>query len=219
MDGLMITSISPHKYLLVNKHYNVFTKFDYFYFDGILMTTVFNVLGAKKISRMSFDMTSLVPIVFSSAVQHDRSVYLIGTEPFKIGNAIANIKCEFPGLKVAGYRHGYFKSSEEKEQAMSEIVNLKPNIAIIGMGFPSQVLFAIELRERGFDGTIYTCGGFLQQIAESVNYYPFWINKLNLRWIYRICKEPRLIKRVAIYYPRGIIAILLDFLRLRRDAV
>ena len=53
-------------------------------------------------------------------------------------------------------------------------------------------------------GIGFTCGGFLHQTAQRMNYYPDWINKYNLRAFYRLYKEKGLFKRlynVLIQFP------------------
>ena len=59
----------------------------------------------------------------------------------------------------------------------------------------------MKLRAQGFSGLGFTCGGFLDQLAESQHYYPAWIDKADLRWLYRLCKEPRrLLRRYTLDY-------------------
>ena len=51
-----------------------------------------------------------------------------------------------------------------------------------------------------------TCGGFLSQCAVSNDliYYPNLINKLNLRWLYRIFSEAHVLRRFILDYPPNI---------------
>ena len=67
-----------------------------------------------------------------------------------------------------------------------------------------QEQFALDLKSRGYNGIVFTCGGFLHQSANDINYYPEWINKYNLRAFYRIVKEKGLWARlynVLIQFP------------------
>jgi N-acetylglucosaminyldiphosphoundecaprenol N-acetyl-beta-D-mannosaminyltransferase len=47
----------------------------------------------------------------------------------------------------------------------------------------------------------FTCGGFLDQIIKYKGAYPEWIDHYNLRFLYRLIKEPkRLWRRYLIEY-------------------
>jgi N-acetylglucosaminyldiphosphoundecaprenol N-acetyl-beta-D-mannosaminyltransferase len=38
---------------------------------------------------------------------------------------------------------------------------------------------------------IMTGGGYLDHLAEAVDWYPKWIRRLRLNWLYRLWREPR----------------------------
>mgnify|MGYP000060826451 CR=1 FL=1 len=42
----------------------------------------------------------------------------------------------------------------------------------------------------GYQGIGFTCGGFVHQTAMNrMHYYPNWVDKMNLRFVYRMYKE------------------------------
>jgi N-acetylglucosaminyldiphosphoundecaprenol N-acetyl-beta-D-mannosaminyltransferase len=66
--------------------------------------------------------------------------------------------------------------------------------------------FLAKVKENGFEGIGFTCGGFIHQTAKvgSVPYYPNWVNALNIRFLYRIVYEKHTRKRylkAAIIFP------------------
>ncbi|MDE6028555.1 MAG: WecB/TagA/CpsF family glycosyltransferase, partial [Muribaculaceae bacterium] len=113
------------------------------------------------------------------------------------------IRSAYPEMKIAGFRNGYFSSKEERQEEIRHIIELNPDFTIVGMGITLQENFALDLRKAGYKGIVFTCGGFLHQTVENINYYPAWINKYNLRAFYRLYKEKGLFKR--LYY------VLLEF--------
>jgi N-acetylglucosaminyldiphosphoundecaprenol N-acetyl-beta-D-mannosaminyltransferase len=179
--------------------------------DGGLLILVFNLFGLK-FNRKSFDMTSLAPIVFNEAIQNNKTIYFIGTTPSLIVRSIKNIKSQFPKLKILGYRDGYMSESE-RSSVFNLICKLNIDYVICGMGTPLQEVFLLELKEHGWSGVGYTCGGFLHQSANSIEYYPNWINKLNLRSFYRMYDEPKLITRYFVDYPKAILIIIYDLIK------
>jgi N-acetylglucosaminyldiphosphoundecaprenol N-acetyl-beta-D-mannosaminyltransferase len=75
------------------------------------------------------------------------------------------------------------------------------------MGIPLQEEFILALRNAGFQGVSLTCGGFLDQLVRGERYYPEWIERFELRWLYRLASEPhRLARRYLVEYQTFIIA-------------
>ena len=132
-----------------------------------------------------------------------------------IDKAIKNILKDFPELNVVGFRDGYIQDNERKS-LYQNIKTLNPDIVICGMGTPLQEQFLVDLQKTGWDGIGYTCGGFLHQTARNIQYYPKWIDKYNIRWIYRIYDEPKLFKRYFWEYPKFFGYFVYDFYKLKK---
>ena len=205
------TFLNPFSYLIAKENKQQLSQFN-IEIDGGLLVKLLNLFGIKY-KRKSFDMTSLAPIVFNEAIQQNKSVYFIGTKPKVIDLAIKNIQQKFPELNVCGYRDGYLTSDKDSELVFSEINTLNADYVICGMGTPLQEQFLIDLQNSGWDGLGYTCGGFLHQTANNIEYYPKWITRFGLRAFYRMYDEPKLIKRYFIDYPIAMIVIVYDLIK------
>ena len=182
--------------------------------DGSLICWLLELFYKTTIERVSFDDTSLAPIVFKYAEEEKKKIYIIGAKRNIAEIASKYIIERYPNIIISKCRNGYFKDENEKNSALKEAV--KSDIVITGMGTPYQEQFLLELKNLGWQGTGFTCGGYLDQLVEANgnNYYPNFINKFNLRWIYRIYKEPsRLWKRYFIIYPKFLFLFLLDFIK------
>ena len=110
----------------------------------------------------------------------------------------------YHNIKIVGFRNGYFTSEVERNQEIDHILNINPGFVIIGMGSPIQEKFIIDLKNAGYEGIAFTCGGFLHQTSSSIKYYPDWINRFNLRAFYRLFHERGMFKRlynVLIEFP------------------
>lgn len=211
----LVTFLNPYSYLLARKHIDLFNRFDQIYIDGIALVRVLGLFNIVTVQRKSFDMTSMVPEVLEEAIQTSKTLYFIGAKPHQIDHAITNIKKRYPKLQIAGYRDGYFHTQPEQERVFKNIRALNPDIVICGMGTPLQEKFLIDLKTHGWNGIGYTCGGFLHQTAQKMQYYPGWIDRYNLRWIYRIYDEPRLFQRYFWEYPKFLFAFLYDYIQYR----
>jgi N-acetylglucosaminyldiphosphoundecaprenol N-acetyl-beta-D-mannosaminyltransferase len=193
----IVTCLNHYTYYLASQCEVQYDRFDYIAMDGILVQKLYNLLnGNKRTPRISVDMTSLVPKIFDYAIENNKSVYFLGARQYEAEQFIDIIKLYFPKLLISGYRNGYFDSVQERLEFFNEIVQLNPDIIFIGTGTPLQDRMSLELQSLGYTGSIYTCGGFIHQTQTNINYYPSFINKLNLRFLYRIFNEKNIYKRI-----------------------
>ncbi|WP_454754217.1 WecB/TagA/CpsF family glycosyltransferase [Cupriavidus necator] len=210
-DGVY-TFLNPYSYLIARKNREIFERFDGIYIDGQLLAKLLSTILGNRVTRTSFDMTSLAPKLMESAENNGKSVYLIGAKPKQIDIAAKHILENYPNLRICGLRHGYFNSTKERIDEIRAIVQLAPDYVIVGMGTPIQEEFLLELVAGGWRGQAFTCGGFLHQSSERLIYYPAWVNKLHLRAPFRAFKEPRLLRRYMVSYPYFIAVFTMDWL-------
>ncbi len=204
------TFLNPFSYLLARDNKSQLEAFN-IKIDGGILVLILNLFGFKC-KRKSFDMTSLAPVVFNDAINNNKSIYFIGTKPNVIDLAIKNIQNQFVDLNICGYSDGYI-DQDQRLVVFDAINSLKADYVICGMGTPLQEQFLIDLQKSGWAGKGYTCGGFLHQTANGIQYYPSWVNTLGLRAFYRMYDEPTLIGRYFIDYPKAIVIILYDLIK------
>ncbi|WP_373733973.1 WecB/TagA/CpsF family glycosyltransferase [Bacteroides heparinolyticus] len=195
----IVTFLNPYSISFINDHYELYAQFDYICSDGILPVIMNRIWGLKNFSRLSFDFTSLACNVFEEGIKNNLRFYFLGTDEQSINRFVDNIKQKYPTIAIAGWHNGYIQETEE--DILNSIIDTQPDITIVGMGTPYQDKVAIRLRKKGLKGAIYTCGGFFHQTAQKETYFPTIINKLHLRWLYRLIKEPHSRKRFFIHYP------------------
>jgi UDP-Gal:alpha-D-GlcNAc-diphosphoundecaprenol beta-1,4-galactosyltransferase len=195
----MFTFMSYYNYEAATKSNIGYDTFTAIGVDGILLVLIFNkLLKIKRFNRISFDMTSLAPVVFKYAIDNRKSIYFIGSRTNEITNFVSNVKIRYPELAIKGFRGGYFSNGKERADSLLNIINSNADIVIIGMGCPLQDEYSLSLHEHGFKGTSYTCGGFFHQFQMELVYYPDFINKYHLRLLYRIIKEKYVLRRTIV---------------------
>lgn len=212
----LYTFLNPYTYRVHRARPERLGRFHGIFIDGQALVGLLDLLPGVEMSRASFDMTSLARVVLRDAAARSLPTYLLGARPAEIEQAVPHLVQAFPGLEITGYRDGYFRAPEERREALESIVAMEPEVVIVGMGAPLQEEVLLELWELGWRGLGFTCGGFLHQTATAVEYYPELIDRLHLRWAYRLLDEPRLIPRVARHYPAFLFDFLKDLRRLRR---
>lgn len=141
-------------------------------------------------------MTSLAPILFNFAEQNEKKIYFIASQENEIEKAVSTFKEKWPNLNIIKYRNGYFSSEKDITIEINRIKTANPDFLIIGMGVIKQEQFLLKVKEAQLDCIGFTCGGFIHQTAHNkINYYPKWIDSINLRFLYRMYKEKHTRKR------------------------
>lgn len=196
VQGRIYTFLNPVSYLSALEHKPLFEGFDGIFADGSILVAAIRLIYGKRVTRRSFDMTSLAPELLSYAETHNKSVYIVASRQDQVEKTVGIFKERYPKLSVVGYRNGYFVSEKEQELEALHIAEVNPDYLIVGMGALMQEQFLLKVKDAGFDGIGFTCGGFIHQTAKNeIDYYPVWADKLNLRFVYRMYKEKHTRKR------------------------
>lgn len=199
--------VNPFNYLFLRKRSDI-TDVAYYRSDGIYLISVLKTFLPKSINfyRQSFDMTSLAPVVFDHCQRNNLSIFIAGGKPGDADKFKVRVSSHFPNLVWKGDIDGY----QAEEVIIDNALTSEADVVLLGLGNIKQELVAGKLATLR-KGLYFTCGAFISQTANSktVHYYPEWVNKYNLRWLYRFFTESHVIKRVVKYYP----VFLLFFLR------
>ena len=208
--GNIYTYLNPVSYLTALSNKELFGKMDGIFADGGLLVKAIKLLYGKQVTRRSFDMTSMAPDLFAYAAEHNKTIYVVASKQEQVEKAVEIFRERYPKVKFAGYRNGYFSSEEEMDKEAKHICAVNPDFLIVGMGALMQEKFLLKVKSAGYQGIGFTCGGFIHQTSKNeIDYYPAWVNKTNLRFAYRMWKEPHTRKRylmAGLLFPARFIA-------------
>ena len=194
--GKIYTFLNPVSYLTALDNKGLFTNMDGLFADGSLLVKAIKLVYGKNVKRRSFDMTSMAPELFKYASAKGCSIYIVASKQEQVEKAVKIFKERYPKVVFAGFRNGYFVSEAEMDEEAKHIAGLDPYFLIVGMGALMQEKFLIKVKEAGYKGIGFTCGGFIHQTSkDEIDYYPAWVDKTNLRFLYRMWKEPHTRKR------------------------
>ena len=127
--------------------------------------------------------------------QLGRSVYLLGSKPGVAEAAAANLEKEIPGLKIAGFRDGYFREDEEPS-VVAEINESGADFLCVALGSPKQEYFVIKHRDALKVKAAAGLGGSLDIWSGQLNRAPKFYIDHGLEWLYRMIQEPKRLKRL-----------------------
>ena len=208
--GKVYTYLNPVSYLTALENKKLFSQMDGIFADGGLLVKAIKFVYGKQVTRRSFDMTSMAPELFEYAAEHGKTIYIVASKQEQVEKAVEIFRERYPKVEFAGYRNGYFASEEEMNQEAKHIAELNPDFLIVGMGALMQEKFLLKVKHAGYQGIGFTCGGFIHQTSKNeIDYYPAWVDKTNLRFVYRMWKEPHTRKRylmAGLLFPAKFIA-------------
>lgn len=208
--GKAYTYLNPVSYLTALDNKELFSQLDGIFADGGLLVKAIKMVYGKQVTRRSFDMTSMAPELFAYVAKHGKAIYIVASKQEQVEKAIEIFRERYPKVKFAGYRNGYFASESEMDVEAKYIAKLNPDFLIVGMGALMQEKFLLKVKNAGYQGVGFTCGGFIHQTSKNeIDYYPAWVDRTNLRFVYRMWKEPHTRKRyvmAGLLFPARFIA-------------
>ncbi len=189
-NAFLFTFANPATAKLVRRHAGFadnLSAFDLVLPDGIGMCVAMRLLHGVRAQRISFDMTSLAPMILGEAQARGLTVALAGGDPGIAERARDRLRERFPSLRIVGAADGFGDMAAKAAQ----VAAMQPDIIVCGMGAVRQEAFLLQVAAQGWRGWGFTCGGFLDQLQQGAEYYPAWVDRANLRWAYRLAREPR----------------------------
>ena len=122
------------------------------------------------------------------------SVYFLGAQPGVVNEMVSRIRNSYPGLKIAGFHHGYF-SIDDELTVIDDIKVSKPDVLLVAMGTPKQEAWIDDhIGELGVP-VIMGVGGSFDVFAGLKRETPPYL-RCGFEWLYRLAQEPtRLWKR------------------------
>ncbi len=142
--------------------------------------------------------TDLVPALCKAGAAKGLSVYLLGGKPGVAEAAATNLAKAYPGLVIAGTRHGYF-SQAQTQQVLKTIRASRTHLLLVAMGVPLQEIWINQYASQLPGITCMGVGGLFDFVAERVARAPSSIRAMGIEWLWRLAMEPaRLWKRYIL---------------------
>lgn len=167
------------------------------YVDGASLLPAARLLGKKLPEKLT--TTDVWPPACELAARKGYSFFLLGGEPGLADRAKDKALAKYPGLKIVGTHHGYFKGRDRK---VIELINeKKPDILWVGMGEPLQAIWAENNKHRLDASLVVTCGGMFKIVAGELRRLPGKWRRRGFEWVYRMLQEPSTASRYLLGLP------------------
>ncbi|MFA5806136.1 MAG: WecB/TagA/CpsF family glycosyltransferase [Melioribacteraceae bacterium] len=222
-NRIIVTTIHPYSYIKLRKQIQIVKELDFIFVDSSLMIRIIDKILKKNYPSICFNFTHIsvrekerfFAKEFFESLKVTDSLAIIGSEKKICENAAQNIQTNYKNSKIVYISKGIFGKPEEMKIVLEEILVNKPTVIICGMGTILQESFLLALKRKNWEGIGLCVGGFIHQISKRLNYYPILFEKMNIRWLFRILDEPRLLFRYILVYPFSVLVLIYDCLKLK----
>ncbi len=139
--------------------------------------------------------------------------YFLGAKPKVVDAMVKRFNSEFPGLKIAGFYHGYFHDNSI-DTIIKNIEESNADMLFLGIASPKREIFTNNYFHSSSVPVWKGVGGSFDIYANITKRAPFWIQGIGMEWFYRLCQEPgRMFKRYLVTNTLFIVKILCEFCR------
>lgn len=197
-DTKLVSFINPFSIANLENNFKVIDAIDYIGVDAISLVWWMRLWG-YAVNRASFDNSSVFRDLCEVLQERDLQLLFIGGTDKQaeiVEKKFMKIKGFPQTAKVlGGYSEVSITDLYRNEIAEAEVV-------VLSLGSPLQDKIGREIKALFPKGKfLFTSGAFLSQTSEKLDYYPDYINSLNLRFAYRFVKEKHTRKRLIVDYP------------------
>src|SRR5258708_3755550 len=155
--------------------------------DGQSVVWASRLLGSPLPERVAG--IDLFLELLEQAARRAYRVYFLGARPDVLARMLTEVGRRYPGLAVAGARHGYFRPEEEPDIA-AEIRRSDPDLLFVGMSPPRKELFVSQWGQNTRSRVVHGVGGSFDVLAGLTRRAPAWDQEHGLEWLYRAWQEP-----------------------------
>lgn len=170
--------------------------------QGVLLAG--RILGTPFPARVTG--VELAEALCRESAARDVSLYFLGAEPGVVDEAAARMRAAYPGVKIVGTHHGYFRN-EGPAEVLADITRTQPDILLVGLGSPYQEEFIDDYLARCGVPVGIGVGGSFDVLSGRVQRAPEIFIRLRLEWLYRIASDRKRWKR-ALALPRFVLKVL-----------
>ena len=158
--------------------------------DGI------GVIKGMKMMKMPENGTitgvELAKKIIKELDKRSKSLYLFGAKDEVVKKLKEKINEQYPNVNIVGVANGYV---EDRQKVFGDIIEKKPDAVLVALGIPHQELLIYDNLDKFDKGIFVGVGGSFDVLSGIKKRAPKFFIKFHLEWLYRICREPKRMKR------------------------
>ena len=162
------------------------------YCDGVGAVMVMHRYGVRDAVKLPG--CELWLKVIEHYLPQQKSFYFVGATQQVIEAVVDKLRTEYPGIRIAGYRNGFFHNDDEVEALIDDIASQRPDVVFVAMGSPRQELLMEQMSKR-HPAWYQGLGGSFDVYSGRVERAPRWWLDHNLEFAYRLLRQPSRFRR------------------------
>ena len=156
--------------------------------DGMPVVWASRLLGTPLKERVAG--VDLFEALIKRSAEKGWRVFFLGARE-EVTSGVKNLyEKQYPALKVAGYRNGYWKSAEEPA-VVKLITDSRPDLLFVAISSPMKEQFLGKYQAEMKIPFAMGVGGSFDVVVGKVSRAPVWMQRSGLEWFYRFLQEPR----------------------------
>lgn len=197
----------PHQHVVLNAAKVVKAQTDVELRESIEQAAIVNIDGQAVVWAARFlgvDAPERVAgidfmdALLARAAERGWSVYFLGATDAVVDTVVAAEQDRHPGLRVAGWRNGFW-TPEEEADVVAGIAATNPDILLLAMPTPKKERFAAAHLHAFGASLVVGVGGSFDVVAGITARAPRWMQRAGLEWLHRLLQEPgRMWKRYLV---------------------
>jgi N-acetylglucosaminyldiphosphoundecaprenol N-acetyl-beta-D-mannosaminyltransferase len=157
--------------------------------DGMPVVWASRLLGKPLKERVAG--VDLFEALMRRASEAGWRVFLLGAKEDVVAEVAATYRRRYPGLVVAGWRHGYWHGEAEEAAVAAQVRESKADLLFVAISSPKKEQFLGRWQECMRIPFAMGVGGSFDVAIGRVRRAPPWMQRAGLEWFYRFLQEPR----------------------------
>jgi N-acetylglucosaminyldiphosphoundecaprenol N-acetyl-beta-D-mannosaminyltransferase len=160
---------------------------------------------------------ALVEAIARLGAQQGWRLFLLGAAPGVAEQAAAVLQTRNPGLQIVGCHSGSPKPADEPAiRAMIQAA--QPDVLFVAYGHPAQDMWIARNQPQIRVPVAIGIGGTFDELAGLVPIAPVWMQRIGLKWLYRLITQPQRWRRILNAVPIFLGYAIWEQIARRRDA-
>lgn len=158
--------------------------------DGGPLSSVGKYRGYKNMKRTTGP--NYMEEIFKLSVEKGYTHYFYGSTEETLEKLYKKLITYYPGVKILGMYSPPFRplTKEEDDSIIKRINDVEPDFLWVGLGAPKQEKWMANHQGR-VKGMMVGVGAGFDYFAGNINRAPYWMQKSNLEWFFRLIQEPK----------------------------
>lgn len=190
--------------------HQILSKSDVVFCDGFGVKLAARMLGKTLGERMT--PPDWIDDLFRLCVRKRYTVYFLGDTGTVVELFSKTVLARHPHLQIAGFHNGFFGlEGDDSTRLANELVRLKPDLILTGMGMPRQEKWAWMAKRCLGSGVIVATGALFRWYTGTEKRAPRWMTQTGFEWLARLVISPRK------HFKRYVVGLPLFYLRILKQ--